>query len=261
MKIAASDFDCTLFFPPQYIPGKDGIAEDDIAAVNKWHDAGHIFGIVTGRNRHMLLKDSQRYGLHFDFAVCLTGAAIYDENMNIIHQSPIDAIVSSNVIALPILRQSKHILCFTANNAYVHIQSEASWFKKPTLLSELTQVDFNTAAHMEKICQISLQYDGPEQAAAAAEQINVQKLGVTAYRNVQALDIVKNDVSKSVGLNIVLQANNWQKNKILTIGDSPNDLPMIRQFNGFTINSADKDVKKHAAKIYDNVADMLMNNL
>ncbi|WP_196593322.1 HAD-IIB family hydrolase [Pectinatus sottacetonis] len=261
MKVAASDFDCTLFFPPKHFPSKAGIAKSDIEAITKWQKAGHRFGIVTGRNYQMLLKDTDSYDLQLDFAVCLTGAVVYGKNSNIVEQNPIDNIISRNIMLLPIFQQSRHIACFTPYATYVCIQSETSWFSVIRDLAQfITQIDFFTAECLKGICQISLQYDSAAEAAIAAKQINNLNAGVMAYCNVTAVDIVRDNINKSAGLETVLTVNNWQKNKILTIGDGINDLPMIKKFAGFTVNTADEAIKRYAVKTYDNIADMLNDN-
>lgn len=261
MKIAASDFDRTLFFPKEHFPDKNGIAETDMAAVDTWHAAGHHFGIVTGRSYQMLLHGVKDSPLHYDFAVCLTGAAIYDKTGGLISQSAIDNTISRKVISLPILQHSCHIACLTAYAAYICVQSEASWFRTLAKPIAFTQIDFFTAQCLKGICQISLQYKDEETAAAAVNEINNLQLGVTAYRNVQAIDIVRTDVNKAAGLNSILQAHKWEGNEVLTIGDGLNDLPMIKGFEGFTITSACAEVKQCANKIYGSVAEMLLDNL
>ncbi|MBB5335229.1 HAD-IIB family hydrolase [Pectinatus brassicae] len=257
MKIAASDFDGTLYFPPDHFPGKNGIAEADVMAVSKWRQAGNIFGIVTGRNYQGLLRDSNRYGMEFDFAICLTGAVIYDEEMRPLEQNPIDNIVSREILLLPLLLESRHIACFTAYETYVCIQSDESWFKSMINPSKYTEIDFFMAECLKGICQISLQYSDKKKAAEITAQINKMAIGVSAYQNMTAIDIVKDDTNKFVGLNKLLQMNNWHKNEIITIGDGDNDLPMITKLNGFTVESASDNVKCAATRVYKNVAALL----
>ncbi len=52
MKVASSDYDGTLF-------RQDVIAKSDAEAIRKWREAGHKFGMVSGRDHGMLVPQLQ----------------------------------------------------------------------------------------------------------------------------------------------------------------------------------------------------------
>ena len=62
MKIAASDYDGTLF-------RNEEIAKSDAEAVHKWRLAGHKFGVVTGRDYGMLAPQLKHYGIESDYGL------------------------------------------------------------------------------------------------------------------------------------------------------------------------------------------------
>lgn len=260
MKIAASDFDRTLFFSERY-SASGGVAKTDLESIGRWRAAGHQFGIVTGRSYRMLQHGIKDSSLSLDFAVCLTGATIYNKDGRLLFQDVLNNVSSRELISLPVVGQSRHIACLTAYAEYIYVQSELSWFKTIDNLPEFTQIDLFTAQCLKGICQISLQYESEEKAAAAVDEINKMHLGVRAYRNAQAVDIVNDSVNKAVGLDNLLAENGWKQRDVLTIGDGANDLPMIDMFAGFTLTSADAEIQKHAAKVYDSVAEMLSANI
>ena len=70
MKIAASDYDGTLF-------RNNEIAAEDARGVHAWRAAGHKFGVVTGRDYGMLVPQLHHYGVEFDYAVCNNGGIIH----------------------------------------------------------------------------------------------------------------------------------------------------------------------------------------
>ena len=43
----------------------------------------------------------------------------------------------------------------------------------------------------------------------------------------------------------------------MTIGDGRNDIEMIKEYNGYSMKTAEEDVKKVASKIFENVSDIL----
>src|SRR5699024_306403 len=71
MKIAAFDIDDTLLFP-------HGIAEEDIAAIRAWQEAGHLAVAATGKSLSALGSALQPYDLTFDYSVAFTGAGVAD---------------------------------------------------------------------------------------------------------------------------------------------------------------------------------------
>ena len=56
MKVAASDYDGTLF-------RQDRIAKSDAEAIKKWREAGHKFGVVSGRDHGMLVPQLHHHAL------------------------------------------------------------------------------------------------------------------------------------------------------------------------------------------------------
>ena len=84
----------------------------------------------------------------------------------------------------------------------------------------------------------------------------------SANLNLNCIDVCQKNVTKANGIKELLKIYpQWQPTKILTIGDAQNDIPMIEEFNGFSLNSATVYAKQHAAKLYDSVGDMLLENL
>lgn len=262
MKIVASDFDHTLFFPEKvFADNSKNIASTDLAAIAKWRARGNLFGIITGRSYSMLMQRIKTISLHCDFIICLTGAVSYDENGKIISQKSIDNADTRFIISMPIMQRSRHIACFTAYNEYVCVQSECSWFNNMQGKEEFVQIDSFMAQCLKGVCQISLQYADNVEAAQAAAEINSLSTALCAYQNNEAVDIVRSDVDKATSLLQFLTANNWTGDNVYTIGDGDNDLSMIKRFSGFTLDSAGKNIKEQANKVYISVGQMLMEHI
>ena len=47
------------------------------------------------------------------------------------------------------------------------------------------------------------------------------------------------------------------KEEVVTIRDGRNDVGMIKKYNGYSMETAEDDVKKSASKIFESVADAL----
>ena len=63
------------------------------------------------------------------------------------------------------------------------------------------------------------------------------------------------------GVERLVESMGWEKEEILVIGDDRNDLPMIRHFHGFTVDTAQPFMKEAAAKVYGSVGQMLEENI
>lgn len=73
----------------------------------------------------------------------------------------------------------------------------------------------------------------------------------------QAIEIVSNNVNKSLSIKFIKDLEKIDSKKIYTIGDSYNDLQMIKDFNGFSIKNSIVDVKKYSKGEYNNVYELV----
>ena len=79
MKLVATDFDGT------FCSYGGGVPEANLAAVKKWQEAGHKFGINTGRGISLIDMEIEKYeGLVPDFLICNNGAVVTDAERSIL---------------------------------------------------------------------------------------------------------------------------------------------------------------------------------
>ena len=257
MKIAASDYDGTLF-------RNDEIAAEDARGVHAWRAAGHKFGVVTGRDYGMLVPQLHHYGVEFDYAVCNNGGIIHDAAGHVLHQEKIAARVLHAIVAEPGVRRSLHFAFSAPGRTFLCHDREGSW-----IMREAEQWDFPVVKITEEeivklpdIHQFSLGYDDPREAAEVAAILNA-KYGadVHAYPNRGSVDITPPDVSKRNGIEKLKQVMGWQGAVVYAIGDEVNDLPMIEAFNGYTVTTARDAIKAKARCAYESVGTMLLANI
>lgn len=113
------------------------------------------------------------------------------------------------------------------------------------------------------VIQISLAYETEEIANNYAKRINNEFEGAfLANMNLNCIDICAKGINKAQGVKELLDL---QKDKyfeqVLTIGDAQNDVPMIKEFEGYSLNSATMHAKNVATKLYDSVGEMLLDNM
>lgn len=257
MKIAASDYDGTLF-------RNEEIAKSDAEAVHKWRLAGHKFGVVTGRDYGMLAPQLKHYGIESDYAVCNNGGLICRSDGSPLWQGEIPLRILAEMVKEPGVRRSFHFAFSAADKTYLYHEREGSWISR-----EARQWDFKIVNIEEKdimslprIHQFSLGY--PE----ASESLEVSKIlnsrygeYIHAYPNRCSLDITPNGVSKRQGIEKLIELMAWEMPEVFSIGDEINDLPMIEAFDGFTVDTARDEIKAKARQAYASVGAMLLDNI
>ncbi len=251
-KVAASDFDGTIF-------REQKISAEDLSAIKSWRAAGNKFGIVTGRCYPMLTPHLNDFNLEIDFAICDNGAIIFDDG-KIIFETEIPPKVLFELVNEQCLKKSFHFLLEAADETFYFGVKENSWVVSEGVRWKnfLTPID---AAQIEnlpkKINQMALGFETIEDTKFAAETLNL-KFGekIFAQRNTRSLDIVTAGINKAQGVENLLSVMNW-RGEVFVIGDESNDLPMIKKFGGYTVNTAKDFVKREATAIFDSVGEML----
>lgn len=264
MKIAVSDFDGTLFFHQS-----NTIPQINIDAIKKWRNAGNIFVFCSGRDLRSLMYEVKNHDLEYDFIICNNGGTLFDTNLNIVKSFTLNKAMLKKLVYSDIAANSWHIMYSSVDKMRTTINNGKSqllkYFNSPKYKNQeiiKTATIEQALSEMEPV-QISLAYENDKIAAEYAKRIeNEFNNAFSANLNLNCIDVCQKNVTKANGIKELLKIYpQWQPTKILTIGDAQNDIPMIEEFNGFSLNSATVYAKQHAAKLYDSVGDMLLENL
>lgn len=264
MKIAVSDFDGTLFFHQN-----DTIPQINIEAVKKWRSVGNIFCICTGRDMRSLMYEMNRHHLEYDFIICNNGGTLFDKKLNIAKSFPLDKQMLLKLVHSDIAANSWHIMYSSIDKMRTTINSD-----KSQLLKYFNSVKYKNQeiikivsieealAEMEPV-QISLAYENEQIAEKYALRIETEFNGAfSANLNLNCIDVCRQNITKASGVKELLKLNPaWQYAEVLTIGDAQNDVPMIEEFNGYSLTSATEHAKQYAAKLYNSAGEMLLENL
>ena len=252
MKIAASDFDGTLF-------RERTISREDRDAIRRWRAAGHAFGIVTGRGREMLMQDVARFALPYDFLICNNGADMYGTDTRSLYRAPLPQGVADILLAHPGAAACRLCVFFAGSSFYGHAGKTNVWIVKNVSLPLLPPEEL---ARLPGVHQISLAYAAPEQAEAAIPTLSRSLEDKAAlHRSGVCIDITAPDVSKAAGMERLLRLRRWETAEVLVIGDAGNDIPMIRRFGGYAVDNAGQDIKEAAGGVYHSVGRMLLEHL
>ena len=250
MKIAITDFDGTL---------KDfngGIPKSNVEAIHKWRKVGNKFGIATGRNLKMLDFDLKNYDITLDFVICVNGAVIINKDKNILHSEKIPPSVMKNFVELPLIKDSNKPMIVFCEKEIFAIRPY------PEMPNELIpKISLDEVVKRDDVVQFGIEFDNIDEPVEAIEILkkNIPTLGGNQNRNY--LDININGINKKFGVAKLIELMKWQDCPLFVIGDDKNDLPMINQFNGYTVKNAAEFMYKAAKKVYNSVGDMLIDNL
>lgn len=237
MIIIASDFDGTL--------NHHGISEDDKKAIKKFREAGNKFGIVTGRDLEMatwVIYDLEKVDIEVDFVICCTGGIILSFDGEIISAKKqktgeyINEILNyARTLSLGVFRVSNEMTtCYADRKNRIKQDFSA--------ISEMTQA--NAWFEKEEDAEKFLQY-----------VIKNHKDDISIFRNGGSIDMPPYGVSKVSG--IYDYASSYKDAKIYTVGDNLNDIPMIKEFEGYAVSNAKEETKKVAKHQCDRIADMI----
>lgn len=75
--------------------------------------------------------------------------------------------------------------------------------------------------------------------------------------NFVIVDIVSVNAGKENAIKKLLEILNIEKEQVATIGDGRNDIAMIKEYNGYAMETAEIDVKRSSSKIFKSVEDVL----
>lgn len=236
----ASDFDGTLSFSD----GEDRFLPGDLEGIRHFQEKGNLFGICTGRSLHGVsvpVGDSIR----LDFYILLSGAIVMDREKNILYKK----CLSRPVVQAIYDRFSSQVKVRVQSNDCIYaLQDPEPEHVKIDSLDEIRDDDLYALAGVAKT---------PEEAGIVSREIN-RLFGdqVTAFQNVEYIDVVAKGCSKGNGLKMVKEK--LQPELVAAIGDSFNDIPMLESADRpFTFRRSPKPVREQAGCLVDTVEEAI----
>lgn len=241
MHFFATDFDDTLYFHD----GR-GLQDKDVEAIARFQKAGNLFGLNSGRSISMaggiddLLKDR----VHFDFRVFANGSMVVDRDGNLVYEKPLPRAFVSEVLEkygdIPMVIHTKDFVCSPVENDL------------PEIRVRNMNGDFSILRDRD-VFEISFCLSNPK-ALSAANEIRNNHPEIVFARNSQFCDFNAPGTSKGIGLEEAARCFGCPQDETAAIGDSYNDISMIRDAAiGFTFPSSPEEVRE--------AADVLVNGV
>ncbi len=229
MKALASDIDGTLVFNQQ-------IKKQDKEAIEKYQKE-HLFGVCSGRPRCALF-DLEK--LKLDFYILSSGAEILDKDLNIIQDFPMKKEIVQQIFNE--YHQHAQIILQTGNADVFYTTLKEDYNPKLKVISSFKEVEH------EIIYGISLIFKDDKTTKKACFEIN-QK-----YHEIEGF--VRKGCSKGTGIKII--KDHYRLEKIAGIGDSYNDLPMLKVVDtAFTFKTSPQEIKKQVHYCVNDIAEAI----
>ncbi len=156
LRIAASDYDGTLCT-------RRKLMGDVVPAIKRWRAGGNIFGLVTGRDLPMILAETEKRGIEYDFIVCINGAAVYDGDHTLLSEHTIPDDLAAELLRHPAGMASMHYQLSGTGELRV-MEREGSWF--PKIGVPYRSVTEGEAFSARGLGQISFAYTTVEECGA-----------------------------------------------------------------------------------------------
>ena len=256
MKLVATDFDGT------FCSYGGGVPEENLAAVRKWQEAGHKFGINTGRGISLIDMEIEKYeGLAPDFLICNNGAVVTDGERNILASLRFPQALTAGVLQLLREKRGDAPMLVVTERESLAIGGNLS--DAALGLPDMPSTTQEKAMRRDDIVQISLNCGTQENALAVEAMVHASFPQLRGNINRGYLDLNLQEADKKNGIARLLRVTGWQvaEGDLFVIGDDRNDLPAIEAYHGYTVATAPDFMKKAAKKVYESVAQMMLENL
>lgn len=227
MKLLVSDFDNTFSTSINDI-------KINCIEIAKFMGEGNVFALSSGRSYVSLLNVVRKYGIPHNYLTCFDGISLYDNNEKLLCKYEMDRKIVDSLYLLKKYDIHKTIY-YVYGNDYVEkkMNLPISSISIPVNINKVTD---EFLLEFEKI------------------KINNPYYNFTSYiyGDYIYFAIKPKGVNKATGVEDLRKMLNIDYNDVYTVGDSLNDLEMIREYNGYAIGD-NKEINKASVDNYKNV--------
>lgn len=244
--LIASDFDKTL------TPPFDEISAENREAIHRFRKEGGIFSIVSGR----CLPHAKRVFIgfmkgEFDYLILCNGALAFDGE-KIIFQYYASSKGLHELLNHADEFGVNDILYLSEDDQYL-IDVDGSHETDP-----LNYVNKNLVPKCDSFNQFTIIFkSGEEYVSKMQKLLPFLEQWFNVYRSHANADVCPKGISKTSGINKLADILGIETDKIYTVGDGYNDIPMIEAFHGCAMESGIDELKQKAQYTVKSVADVI----
>lgn len=229
MKLFITDYDGTFLIDEKTL-------KLNIKAVNKLRKLGFKFIISTGRSFSSIKKQVELYHIPYDFLHCADGACVFDNKDNLLNFYEIEHDIVDELMKITKKENVEEI-------QIGYPQTYESIYNKNDKISGINIVfrgENCPESFIPKFLKLKEQF--PNYNFLVYDHITYIYFCVKAQ-----------NVSKAAAIRFMEEKYNINKKDIYVIGDSDNDVEMIRDYYGVSIDKNNEQVRKVSQKQYNHV--------
>lgn len=253
--IIASDYDGTL-------RQNGGISARTVDAIKRFREAGHLFGVVTGRDCASWMRVlEQGIGVSTDFNIVANGAQCIDGEGNTIFVTPFkaDATYGDTTLAEALVKRYYELGFVAGGISFERGRMDFKFELPEGGKTENTVYSSPQEAREVREAVMSNAYWATLEEGSAAVEILRREFGeyLAPAQNGRCLDITAAGVDKATGLAKYAKLMKVSSDNIWTVGDNFNDVPMLKAYHGCAIRNGLVVSAGVAEIICDEVADVV----
>ena len=234
-QIVFSDYDGTIYITEENMP-------KNIKSIEEYRNLGGKFVIVTGRSKTSVSNVIKQYNIPYDYIISNNGAVIFNSDMVKIYEQTITTDISNKIIDY--LKTKENIEIFFYDD-----EDKVEYHNQELLKLRIKTSNYELAQTIED--EINSMFKDAIKAHSAFPGMYYDN------HDFVIVDIVSKNAGKENAIKKLLDILNIEKEQVVTIGDGRNDIGMINEYSGYSMETAEDDVKKSASKIFESVADAL----
>lgn len=233
MKLFVTDYDNTLFIDEESL-------KENIKKLKELQQNNYYIVISTGRSIPSIKEKIQEYHIPFDYITCADGSIIYDKNYKTIKFFEIKKDIINEIIN------------FKNNISYEEMQIAYEDGYSNILDLNKKIAGINIVIHNNNINDKTINLFNK-----LKEKYPNYNYLVYNHIPYSYFCIKQENVSKAMGVHFLKDYLQIKNDNIFVIGDSDNDLEMLKEFNGVCVKNSTSDVLKTCKKKYNQVYDYI----
>lgn len=234
-QIVFSDYDGTIYITEENM-------SRNIKSIEEYRNLGGRFVIVTGRSKTSVSTVIKQYNIPYDYIISNNGAVIYNSDMQKIYEQSISIDISNKIIEY--LNTKQNIEVFFYDD-----EDKVEYHNQKLLKLRIKTSDYKLAQNIED--EINSMFNEYIKAHSAFPGMYYDN------HDFVIVDIVSVNAGKENAIKKLLEILDIEKEQVATVGDGRNDMAMIKEYKGYSMETAEIDVKKSSSKIFKSVADVL----
>lgn len=248
------DLDGTLY--------RGGISSRDKKAIDDAKLSGIDFNIATGRVYKHSINILEEIGME-GYLICENGSYIYSPDGTCIYKSNLSDDHIKRIIniykSLDYIDKDEDIIYFKYDGQVVMVKdgSSADYFTRGY---EVDASFMDRDTYDDKVGNIGILSPNKEKLNKLVEKYKENFMGIldVYLSSDTTINIVPSDVSKFHAINMICKKENISQDEIVTIGDSANDISMLKNVAmSFAMEDAEENVKLEAKFSAPSVADAI----